>query len=123
MAQLKPTESELEILQILWEKGQASVRDVHEILLKTKNSGYTTTLKIMQVMLEKGLVTRDGSARTHIYKAGIERESTQQHLLDRMITNVFNGSPTRMIIQALGNYEASAEELAEIKEYLDRLEK
>ena len=123
MAYLKPTESELEILQILWQKGEASVRDVHEVLLKSKDAGYTTTLKIMQIMHEKGLVSRDSSARTHIYKANVSQESTQQHLLNRMIDNVFNGSSARLIMQALGNNKASSEELAEIKRYLDNLEK
>jgi len=123
MAYIKPTESELEILQILWEKGEASVRDVHEILLKTKEAGYTTTLKIMQIMHEKGLVERDSSVRTHIYKANVTRESTQQHLLDRMIANVFNGSAARLVMQVLGSNKASAEEIAEIKKHLDKLEK
>ncbi len=123
MAYLKPTESELEILQILWEKGEASVRDVHEVLLKNKEAGYTTTLKIMQIMHEKGLVDRDSSARVHIYKANVSRESTQQLLLDKMIDHVFNGSAARLVMQALGNNKASAEEIAEIKKYLDNLEK
>lgn len=123
MAHIKPTESELEILQILWEKGEASVREVHEILVKNKDVGYTTTLKMMQIMHEKGLVNRDSSARTHIYSANVSRESTQQHLLDRMIANVFNGSAARLVMHALGNHTASAEEIAEIKKYLDNLEK
>ncbi|MBK1442397.1 BlaI/MecI/CopY family transcriptional regulator [Parapedobacter sp. ISTM3] len=123
MAHIKPTESELEILQILWEKGEASVREVHEILVKNKDVGYTTTLKMMQIMHEKGLVNRDSSARTHIYSANVSRESTQQHLLDRMIANVFNGSAARLVMHALGNNTASAEEIAEIKKYLDNLEK
>ncbi|WP_353126635.1 BlaI/MecI/CopY family transcriptional regulator [Parapedobacter pyrenivorans] len=123
MAHIRPTESELEILQILWEKGEASVRDVHEVLLKNKDAGYTTTLKIMQIMHEKGLVSRDSSARTHIYRAMVSQELTQRHLLGKMIDNVFNGSAGRLIMQALGSNTASAEELAEIKKYLDNLEK
>ncbi|GGG81288.1 penicillinase repressor [Parapedobacter pyrenivorans] len=123
MAHIRPTESELEILQILWEKGEASVRDVHEVLLKNKDAGYTTTLKIMQIMHEKGLVSRDSSARTHIYRAMVSQELTQRHLLGKMIDNVFNGSVGRLIMQALGSNTASAEELAEIKKYLDNLEK
>src|ERR1700761_1400089 len=78
---IKPTESELEILQVLWEKDKASVREVHEELLKTKEAGYTTTLKLMQIMYEKGLVSRDDTFKTHIYKPAVSREKTQQHLL------------------------------------------
>lgn len=118
---LKPTESELEILQILWEKGNCTVRDVHEILEKNKEAGYTTTLKLMQIMLEKGLVARDASSKTHIYRALLNQEKTQQHLVDKMIDNVFNGSAARMVMQALGNHTASKEEIDSIKKYLDGL--
>ena len=121
--QPKPTESELEILQILWGKGTCTVRDVHEILEKSKDAGYTTTLKLMQIMHEKGLVSRDTSAKTHIYKAIINQEKTQQHLVNRMIDNVFNGSAARLVMQALGNHSASKEEIDSIKEYLDQLSK
>ena len=76
---IKPTESELEILQILWAKGTATVRDVHEELIKTKDAGYTTTLKLMQIMHEKGLVKRDDSMRTHVYQAAVNKERTQKH--------------------------------------------
>jgi BlaI family transcriptional regulator, penicillinase repressor len=79
---IKPTESELEILQVLWVKGTASVRDVHEELSKTKEAGYTTTLKLMQIMHEKGIVKRDDSIKTHIYQAAVTRERTQKHLLE-----------------------------------------
>jgi predicted transcriptional regulator len=118
---VKPTESELEILQILWDKEQATVRDVHEILEKTKDVGYTSTLKLMQIMHEKGLVDRDTSAKTHIYRALINQEKTQQQLVSKMIDNVFNGSAARLVMQALGNNSASNEELEEIKKYLDNL--
>jgi BlaI family penicillinase repressor len=120
---LKPTESELEILQILWEKGNCTVRDVHEILETRKEAGYTTTLKLMQIMHEKGLVARDTSAKTHIYKAIVNQQKTQQHLVNKMIDNVFNGSATRLVMQALGNHSASKEEIDSIKEYLDQLSK
>jgi BlaI family penicillinase repressor len=119
----KPTESELEILQILWEKGTCTVRDVHEVLEKTKDAGYTTTLKLMQIMHEKGLVERDTSAKTHIYKALINQQKTQQHLVNKMINNVFNGSAARLVMQALGNHSASKEEIDSIKNYLDQLSK
>ncbi|TKC02848.1 BlaI/MecI/CopY family transcriptional regulator [Pedobacter frigoris] len=120
---IKPTESELEILQILWEKGECTVRDVHEILEKSKDAGYTTTLKLMQIMHEKGLVSRDTSAKTHIYKASVNQEKTQQQLVNKMIDNVFNGSAARLVMQALGNHSASKDEIDSIKKYLDELEK
>src|ERR1700742_3249022 len=118
---IKPTESELEILQVLWEKGVASVRDVHEELLKTKEAGYTTTLKLMQIMHEKGLVKRDDSAKTHIYQASVSREKTQKHLVGKMINSLFGGSTTELVIQALGNHKASPAELEEIQQLLNNL--
>jgi BlaI family penicillinase repressor len=119
----KPTESELEILQILWEKGDCTVRDVHEILEKNKDAGYTTTLKLMQIMLEKGLVSRDTSSKTHIYRSLVNQQKTQQHLVNKMIDNVFNGSATRLVMQALGNHKASKEEINSIKAYLEEISK
>jgi BlaI family transcriptional regulator, penicillinase repressor len=120
---IKPTESELEILQVLWDRGQASVRDVHEELLKTKEAGYTTTLKLMQIMHEKGLVKRDDSIKTHIYQAAVSKEKTQKHLLGKMIDTLFGGSPTQLVMQALGNHKASDSELEEIQKLLDNLKK
>lgn len=122
---VKPTESELEILQILWTKGLATVREVHEELAKTKEAGYTTTLKLMQIMNEKGIVKRDDSMRTHIYQAAVTKEKTQKHLLGKMIDSLFGGSPTQLVIQALGddNHKASPEELAKIQALLDSLKK
>ena len=118
---IKPTESELEILQILWQKGTASVREVHEELAKTKEAGYTTTLKLMQIMHEKGLVKRDDSIKTHIYQPAVSREKTQKHLLSKMITTVFGGDTTQLVIQALGNHKASAEELEQIQKMIENL--
>ena len=118
---IKPTESELEILQILWEKNACTVREVHEILEKSKPVGYTSTLKLMQIMLEKRLVSRDTSSRTHIYKALVNREKTQQQLVTKMIDNVFNGSAANLVIQALGNHKTDAAEIEQIKKYLDNL--
>jgi predicted transcriptional regulator len=120
---IKPTESELEILQILWKKVNASVREVHEELLQTKEAGYTTTLKLMQIMHEKGLVKRDDSIKTHIYQAAVSKEKTQKHLLNKMIDTLFGGSPGELVMQALGNHKASAEELEEIQKILDNLKK
>ena len=118
---IKPTESELEILQVLWEKKIASVRDVHEELSKTKDAGYTTTLKLMQIMFEKGLVKRDSSLKTHFYQAAGSRERTQKHMLGKMIDTLFGGSPTQLVMQALGNHKASPEELVEIRKMIDNL--
>lgn len=120
---IKPTESELEILQVLWEKGTASVREVHEELSKTKEAGYTTTLKLMQIMNEKGLVKRDDSIKTHIYQSAVSREKTQQHLLGKMINTLFGGSTTELVLQALGNHQATREELDEITKLIDNLKK
>ncbi|WEK34897.1 MAG: BlaI/MecI/CopY family transcriptional regulator [Candidatus Pseudobacter hemicellulosilyticus] len=120
---IKPTESELEILQVLWAKGTASVREVHEELLKTKEAGYTTTLKLMQIMHEKGLVKRDDSIKTHIYQAILSRERTQKHMLGKMIDTLFGGSPTQLVMQALGNHKASPDELEAIQRMIDNLKK
>jgi len=120
---IKPTESELEILTVLWQRGLASVREVHEELAKSKDVGYTTTLKLMQIMNEKGLVKRDASVKTHIYQAAVSKEKTQKHLLGKMIDGLFGGSSTQLVIQALGNHNASQEELDEIQNLLNDLKK
>jgi predicted transcriptional regulator len=120
---IKPTESELEILRILWERNTASVREVHEELSKTKEAGYTTTLKLMQIMHEKGLVGRDDSVKTHIYHPEVSREKTQKHLIGKMITTLFGGSSTELVLHALGNHKASPEELEEIQQLLNNLKK
>lgn len=118
---IKPTESELEILQVLWSKGLVTVRDVHEELSKTKDTGYTTTLKLMQIMNEKGLVKRDDSMRTHVYQAAVNKENTQKHLLGKMIDSLFGGSSTQLVIQALGENKATVEELEKIQQLLNSL--
>ena len=118
---IKPTESELEILQILWTKGLATVREVHEDLASTKDVGYTTTLKLMQIMHEKGLVKRDDSMRTHVYQAAVNKERTQKHLLGKMIDSLFGGAPTQLVIQALGEHKTSPEELEKIQALLNEL--
>ena len=122
---IKPTESELEILNILWQKDVATVREVHEELAKHKDVGYTTTLKLMQIMHDKGLVKRDESMRTHIYQPAVNREKTQKHLLDKMIDSLFGGSSTQLVLQALGSGEgkASAEEIEQIQMLLNNLKK
>ena len=122
---IKPTESELEILNIIWQKTAATVRDVHEELAKSKDVGYTTTLKLMQIMHEKGLVKRDETTRTHVYQAAVNKEKTQKHLLDKMIDSLFGGSSTQLVLQALGSGEQkiSNEELEKIQSLLNDLRK
>jgi predicted transcriptional regulator len=121
--QTKPTESELEILQVLWGAQSATVRQVHEELSKTKESGYTTTLKLMQIMFEKGLVTRDDSSKTHIYQPAVSREKTQKQLVNKMIDTLFAGSSANLVLQALGGHNASDEELEKIQALIDQLKK
>ena len=120
---IKPTESELEILQVLWKKTSATVRDVHEELAKHKDVGYTTTLKLMQIMHEKGIVKRDASVRTHIYQSAVNRENTQKHLLNKMIDNLFGGSTTQLVLQALGENKATPEEIEKIQSLLNNLKR
>jgi BlaI family transcriptional regulator, penicillinase repressor len=119
----KPTESELQILKVLWDKGAATVREVHEILSEQKDAGYTTTLKLMQIMFEKGIVKRDDTNKTHIYRANITRENTQQQIVGKMINSLFGGSSTQLVMQALGNHVPNKKELDEIQKLLDNLKK
>lgn len=118
---LKPTESELEILAILWDKKSATVREVHEELSKNKDAGYTTTLKLMQIMFEKTLVTRDDSNKTHIYKPAVTKEKTQKQFLNKMIDSLFAGSSADLVLQALGNKNSSEEELERIQLLIQEL--
>lgn len=120
--QNKPTESEMEILQVLWDKGPATVREVHDILSEKKEAGYTTTLKLMQIMNEKGLLTRNDESRSHIYSSAIKKQSIQKQLVAKMIDGLFKGSSAGLVMHALGNHSASKEEIREIKEYLDEIE-
>lgn len=117
----KPTEGELEILGVLWEKGQATVRTVNEELSKTKEAGYTTTLKLMQIMFEKGLVNRDSSSKTHVYEAAITREKTQTQFVDKMINSLFAGSGTELVLHALGGHKPSNAELDKIQQLINQL--
>ena len=120
---IKPTESELEILRVLWDKQKATVREVHETLSAHKDSGYTTTLKLLQIMFEKGLVKRDDSSKTHIYQANVSKEITQQQFMGKMIHSLFSGSSSQLVMQALGNHQHSKEELEEIQQLLNNLKK
>ena len=119
---IKATEKELEILQIVWSKDAVSVKDVHEALGGDDSNGYTTILKMMQIMHEKGLVTRQKRGKLHLYKAVHSLENTRQHLLDKMIQTIFQGSASQLVMSALGTSKSSKEELKQIKEYLEKLE-
>ncbi len=119
---IKPTESELEILQILWEKGPLPVKDVNEEQNKGKEVGYTTTLKLMQIMNEKGFLTRSKEGRGHVYAPAIEKDDTRQQYLDKLLFGVFGGSASNLVMQVLGNHKTSEDELKEIKEYIEKLE-
>jgi len=120
---VKPTESELEILQVLWSADSCTVRDVNEKLSKQKGIevGYTTTLKLMQIMLEKGLVERNTTHRTHIYKALISEDDTRKNIVDKIIDTVFKGSAADLVMQALSNKSASQDELKLIRDFLNNL--
>ena len=121
--QIRPTEAELEILQVLWENGPSSVRYVNEQLSEKREIGYTTTLKLMQIMLEKGLVKRSTETRSHIYSAQVKESDTQSQLLTKFLESAYRGSASTLILQVLGNHTASKEELEEIKALIDQLEK
>ncbi len=116
---IKATESELEILNILWAQGPSTVKEVHEKLSLTKDAGYTTTLKLMQIMLKKQLVSRDGSSKIHVYTAAVDQAQAQGQMLQRMIETMFNGSAAQLVMQALGNHRSSKAELELIREYLE----
>ena len=122
MTKFKPTDSELEILHILWEKGASSVRDINDLLNTRREVGYTTTLKLMQIMNEKGLVKRDTAAKTHIYKAVVRENETKNNLISDFINVAFQGSAMNLVMQALGNSSSSVEELSELKSLIDKME-
>ncbi|HAI76507.1 MAG TPA: transcriptional regulator [Microscillaceae bacterium] len=119
----KLTEAELEILQILWKQGASTVRTVNEALNTQREVGYTTTLKMMQLMFEKGLLKRDESQRTHTYTANISEDVTQKNLVDKLMQSVFGGSAMKLVMQALGNKKTSQEEIKAIRQLLDQIEK
>ncbi len=120
---IKPTESELEILQILWDEGASTVKKVNEKLNEKKETGYTTTLKMLQIMFEKGMVKRDENERSHVYKAAIDQDEIQKVLLDKLLETAFSGSAANLVMQALGNSKPSKEELKKIKELLNQIER
>jgi len=119
---IQPTEAELEILQILWEHGPSPVRFVNEQLNKVREVGYTTTLKLMQIMAEKGLASRNTESRTHIYEASVSEVQTQRQLLTKFLNKAFRGSAANLVMQALGSQKASPSELEEIKALIEKIE-
>jgi len=122
---IQPTQGELEILQILWKKGPSTVREVNELLNadQEKSIGYTTTLKIMQIMFEKNLLSRNDSQRTHVYSAEVRESNIQSALLDRFLDAAYKGSASKLAMHLLGNHKTTPDELAEIKALIDKLEK
>jgi predicted transcriptional regulator len=119
----KPTEAELAILQVLWQKQKATVREVNEVLNAERPTGYTTTLKLMQIMHEKGFLSREKKGRTHTYRPEVRQEDTQKRMVNRLVDRLFGGSALKLVQQALGGAATSPEEIAEIRRYLDEVEK
>ncbi len=118
----RPTDAELSILRVLWERGPSTVREVHDILSGSQATGYTTILKLLQIMTEKGLVVRDESQRAHVYEARHSEQRTQRQILADLVDRAFGGSSAKLVMQALSGQKTSAAELTEIRELLDRLE-
>lgn len=116
-----PTDAELEVLTILWARGPSTVREVHDELSKRKSVGYTSVLKLMQIMHEKGYVARNTSARSHVYRATVGRERTQAALLDNLLRRAFDGSAAQLVQRALSNRKATPDEIAQIRAMLDEL--
>jgi predicted transcriptional regulator len=114
----RPTEAELAILRVLWERGPSTVRAVHEALAGHRTTGYTTTLKFMQIMAEKGLVTRDESQRTHVYAARLSREATRGQLVSDLVDRAFGGSAAALVMQALNEHSPSKDELRQIQKLI-----
>jgi BlaI family penicillinase repressor len=119
----KPTDSELEVLALIWQQGPLTVPQVHEQIIKSRDIGYTTTLKIMQIMHDKGMVTRSKQGKTHLYNAVESKDKTQGGLISKMVDTAFHGSAKDLVLQALGSAKTSKSELEEIRAYLDKLEK
>ena len=118
-----PTKSELEILSVLWEKGEATVREVFEVINQQKKTSYTTILKFMQIMHEKGLVERNVESRAHIYRAKIKQTETGKQMLDEVMNKVFGGSALKLVQQVLENETTSPEEMSEIRKMIEQAEK
>jgi len=119
----RPTDAELAILNVLWQRGPSTVRDVHQALSTSQASGYTTVLKLLQIMTEKGLVVRDESQRAHVYASKQSERRTQRQLLGDLMDRAFGGSSAKLVLHALSERAASTEELRDIRTLLDQLEK
>lgn len=120
---IEPTKSELEILQVLWDIGPSTVREVNNELLKQKDVNYTTTLKLMQIMADKGILKRDESQMKHIYHVAEAEEKTKDHLLNRFVDTMYQGSTGKLVMQLLGNKKTSKQDLQQIRDLLNKLEK
>lgn len=118
----RPTDAELAILNVLWDRGPSTVREVHEALSATHDTGYTTVLKLLQIMIDKGLVVRDESQRAHVYASRYGEQRTQRQLLGDLIDRAFGGSPAKLVMQALSGSRASAEELTAIRRLIEQME-
>jgi BlaI family transcriptional regulator, penicillinase repressor len=116
----RPTDAELAILRVLWERGPSTVRQVHGALAGARETGYTTTLKLMQIMTEKGLVTRDESTRTHVYATHLSQDQTQRQLVNDLMDRAFGGRSAALVMHALSAQPASAEELQEIRKLIEQ---
>ena len=121
--QPEPTKSELEILQVLWETGPSTVREVNNELLKQKDVNYTTTLKLMQIMADKGILARDESQMKHIYSVAEDEQKTKERLLQKFVDSMYKGSASKLVMQLLGDKKTSKEDLKAIKDILNKLEK
>ena len=115
----RPTDAELAILRILWDRGPSTVRHVHDVLARDRQAAYTTALKLLQIMTEKGLVERDERDRTHVYRARLGEEQTQRQLVRDLVDRAFGGSAMKLVVQALASRRASAEELRDIRKAID----
>ena len=121
-AKPRPTDAELAILRVLWDRGPSTVREVHGALSATQDSGYTTVLKLLQIMTEKGLVVRDESQRAHVYASRLSEQRTQRQILGDLVDRAFGGSPAKLVLQALSGRRATNQELRDIRAMLDQLE-
>jgi predicted transcriptional regulator len=118
----RPTDAELAILRVLWERGASTVREIHDALSSSQDTGYTTVLKLLQIMTDKGIVVRDESQRAHVYAAAETEQRTQRKLIGDLMDRAFGGSPSKLVVQALSASKASAEELTAIRQLIEQME-
>lgn len=119
----RPTEAELAILRVLWDRGPSTVREIQDVLERHRGTGYTTTLKLLQIMHDKRLVRRDESQRSHVYEAAITRQKTQRRLVGELLDQLFSGSASQLVLQALSARKSSPDELREIRRIVEELER